>query len=549
MGSFAQDCTLFQNFENEAWLQSGNGSYTQRTVTDELGRDWIVSGVCLQSDVNDRKHGLQSIRLRGNTTDGNCRVEMDFDKSNGIGVVSFYYASYSTHSGGTIALYYSTNGGSNWVSAGDPVVSPAWGSEMIKANFPINIQGNVRIKIVREGGLASGTTVNIDDLCLTDFNPAGYAAAPTFNPPGGSYTNPISVTISSSTPDATIRYTLDGTDPVLSSTTYSSPVPLSEQTTIKARAWKEGMEPSTISTANYIFPQGVTTLAALRELAPSYNNGTNTGTTVFTYTGEAVVTHIQPYRNVKYIQDPTGAMYIYDQAGSIQAGVEVGDKVTNVSGTLTNYFGMVELIPTGACEVIGYLQKIKTTDITASQLDFDHSNPIQAKVVTIKNVLYMQTGVFENGKYYNLKEGTQVHDSVVYTDNYDTDYIGDPIPTILVNINGVINFKGGSGFATKNRIVPLNKSNNVIGTGESINNINKSAITLSPNPANSFVNIVTDSPMKLEIFSLIGNLISIENLYEGKNTVSVSELPAGLYFIKLTDKNSRETFVQKLVVQ
>jgi len=198
---------------------------------------------------------------------------------------------------------------------------------------------------------------------------------------------------------------------------------------------------------------------------------------------------------------------------------------------------------------VGYSQQVPTTFITASQLDYDHNNPIQAKVVTLKDVMYIQPGVFENGKYYDLTENSIKYDSVVYTDNYDTDYIGDPIPTILVKIDGVINFKGAIGIQTKNRIVPLDKSNKIIKPEESINNFNRSAIKLAPNPANSFVNIVTDLPMKLEVYSLIGNLIAIENLYEGKNTISVSEFPAGLYFIKLTDKSTGETFVQKLVVQ
>jgi len=557
-GSFAQDCNLFEDFENMDQVSIYAGSRVINTPNGE----WLIAGSSAMME-GDRFFDEVSIRLRANNSDpangavtipgenthGANVIQMQFDKPNGIGIVSFYYGSFSSHQGGIVFVEYSTDGGITWISPeNNSVTAPAW-SKMLEFSVPINIQGNARVRVIKYNQGSGNRSINIDNLCITDFNPAGYAAAPTFNPPSGSYASPIDVTISSSTTGATIRYTLDGSEPGLSSTQYSTPLPVSAATTIKARAWREGMEPSTTSMASYIFPQGITTLAELRALAPTYNNGTNTGTTVFTYTGQAVVTQKQAYRNVKYIQDETGAMYIYDQAGAIQSDIEIGDKITNVSGTLTNYFGMIELIPTGICNVVGYSQQVPTTFITASQLDYDHNNPIQAKVVTLKDVMYIQPGVFENGKYYDLTENSIKYDSVVYTDNYDTDYIGDPIPTILVKIDGVINFKGAIGIQTKNRIVPLDKSNKIIKPEESINNFNRSAIKLAPNPANSFVNIVTDLPMKLEVYSLIGNLIAIENLYEGKNTISVSEFPAGLYFIKLTDKSTGETFVQKLVVQ
>ena len=541
VNSFAQ-CTLMEDFEASAW---GAAGYALRTVEDSWGT-WSVAGVG-NMDGNDRFRGERSIRLRGNSGD-NCFIQMDFDKTNGIGEVSFYYASYSGHSGGIIVLYYSTNGGTTWTDGGT-VTAPAWDGEMLQAHFILNIQGSVRVKIVREGELTGSKTVNIDDLCLTDFNEAGYAHAPVFNPPGGSYTEPVNVTMTSTTPGAIIRYTTNGNDPDESSTLYSAPVAISTQTTLKAKAFAEEMLPSVVTTANYIFPQGVSTLAELRALAPEYNGGENAGTAFFTYTGQAVVTQVQTYRNVKYIQDATDAMYIYDVAGNIQTGVEIGDKITNITGKLTNYFGMVELIPSAECNVVGWMQQVKTTEITVNDLDYNHANPIQAKVVTLKGVMYAQTGTFATGTYYDIKENNVTYDSLIYTDNYDADYIGDAIPAILVDINGVCNFKGGAGIQTKNRIVPLNKDNHVIGTGNAIPGFNKAAIQLSPNPANSFVNIVTGSQMKLEVYGLLGNLIAVENLYEGTNTISVSEYPAGMYLMKLIDVKTGQAYVQKLVVQ
>jgi len=536
--SLAQDCKLSVDFEENSWAGT---AYALRTVTDQWG-EWSVSGVVSATDTNDRHNsGVKSIRLRGNAGD-NCYFQMNFDKSNGVGEVSFYYASYSTHSGGIIVVYYSTDAGATWTNGGS-VTAPKWDGAMIKATFPINIQGNVRIKIAREGELANGKTVSIDDFCLTDHSPAGYVISPTFNPPSGNYTEPINVVISSATESATIRYTTDGSDPTESSTQYTASIAVSTQTTLKAKAWKEGMQPSSISTANYLFPQTVTTLAELRTKAPAYNTE---GKDVFVFSGQAVVTQrkVSTAANTAvtmYIQDGTAAIMIYDVAKKMQA-VEIGDKITNITGTLTSYRGMLEIVPLGNCDVTGYLQQVPTTVITAPQLDNNYENSIQAKVVTIKGVTYTETGVFTKDKYYGLSENGMSYDSLVYVENlFDTDYIGNTIPTQIVEINGVCLYRLG-----KNRIVPLDKSNNII---LSINNFNKSAIKLAPNPANSFVNVVIGAPMKLEIYTLIGNLIATENLYEGTNTIGLSNYPAGLYMMKLTDNNTGETSVQKLVIK
>jgi hypothetical protein len=476
---------------------------------------------------------------------------MDFDKENGIGEVSFHYASYGTHSGGIIVLYYSTDGGVTWIEAGD-VTAPAWSGAMELASFVLNIQGSARIKIVREREYANGRTVNIDDLTITDFSPAGYVASPIFNPPSGSYLEPINVAITSATEGATIRYTLDGSDPNTESALYSTSILVSTPTTIKAKAWKEGMEASAISTANYTFPQGISTLAELRALAPGF--GQPAGTTVYKYTGNAVITQMQNFNNVKYIQDETAAIMIFDPptgSGKI-TGVQIGDQITNISGTLTNYFGMLQILPVENCTPVGWDKKVPATLITLSQLDYEHDNPIQAKLVRVEQVSFTETGVFEAtsadaDRYYSLIQNSVTYDSVMFIEKREADFIGTPIPTTLVNIHAVVNFKGHASFPTRNRIVMLDNANNVYQV--SIANFNKSAIKLAPNPATHFVNVITGSTMKMEVYSLLGNLIATETLSEGSNIVSVSNYPAGMYIMKLTDTKTGQAFTQKLVIK
>ncbi|MCC5789070.1 MAG: immunoglobulin domain-containing protein [Opitutales bacterium] len=65
----------------------------------------------------------------------------------------------------------------------------------------------------------------------------------------------VVVTLTTGTEGAEIYYTLDGSEPTTSSTKYSNPFTLTNPTTVKARAFKEGMEASGLAERTY-FLQG-----------------------------------------------------------------------------------------------------------------------------------------------------------------------------------------------------------------------------------------------------------------------------------------------------
>ncbi|MBQ6432558.1 MAG: chitobiase/beta-hexosaminidase C-terminal domain-containing protein [Bacteroidaceae bacterium] len=81
-------------------------------------------------------------------------------------------------------------------------------------------------------------------------------ATPTFSPAAGAVFSDTKVSISS-TDGATIYYTTDGNDPTTSSSVYSSPIAITEATTIKAYAVKADYNDSEIATAVYTIKQAV----------------------------------------------------------------------------------------------------------------------------------------------------------------------------------------------------------------------------------------------------------------------------------------------------
>ena len=123
------------------------------------------------------------------------------------------------------------------------------------ASVGVTLNANVSIKYAPSGGYYTSTEPQVNNVCEKDIVLTGVAsvAEPQFTPPSCLFYPSTNVTISCATAGATIRYTLDGTDPTESSTTYTGPILVNDDVTIKARAWKSGMNPSVIVVATYTY--------------------------------------------------------------------------------------------------------------------------------------------------------------------------------------------------------------------------------------------------------------------------------------------------------
>lgn len=132
--------------------------------------------------------------------------------------------------------------------------------------------------------------------------PPAVAGMPVFSPPPGIYSHPTSVVISTSTANASIYYTLNGSDPTCNGggTLYTSPVGLAQPTlpnaSLRAIACAPDHSPSAIQIGIYTVTNG--------QLAPPTVNVPPSGTT---YTSTQSVT----------LTPPAGATVHYTTDGSI----------------------------------------------------------------------------------------------------------------------------------------------------------------------------------------------------------------------------------------
>lgn len=330
--------TFMEDFET---LSSGVGSYAGATLTFATG-NYFVKGYTTM-DANDRFLGTRSIRMRGNGSDPNGNeITMNFDKPNGIGTVTFRYGSYGTHTGGTFVIQYSADQGVVWNDLpNNSFTAPAWnaGTGMLTGTVVCNIPGNARIRFFK-AMQGSSTSVNIDNIEITDYDAVNTVATPTFSHPSGATFSPINLTISSITPDATIRYTTDGSLPTETSDIFTTPIPISTTTTIKAKAFKTGMTSSLVVTAIYTFPVQVATIEEFIDAS----NGV-TSTIPFHITGD--VTFVFRSERFIYIKDNTASLLVMDNTTPLITNTyQNGDVISGgIIGTYNNYFGLSQFFP------------------------------------------------------------------------------------------------------------------------------------------------------------------------------------------------------------
>ncbi len=227
-------------------------------VTDVLNRS--TTGVTGSSYTNwSGKTSNSTAVYAGNSAGGNTSIQLRSNEStsgivttNSGGKVKSITVSWNgnTSNGRTLNIYgknsaYSAASDLYGTNAGTLLGTIVYG-----ASTSLTVSGDYQyIGIRSNSGALYLTSVTI--VWETGGSTTETVATPTFNPTEGTFTEAQNVTISCATSGATIHYTTDGNTPTASSTTYSSAIPVSETTTIKAIAVKSGMNNSDVASATY----------------------------------------------------------------------------------------------------------------------------------------------------------------------------------------------------------------------------------------------------------------------------------------------------------
>ena len=144
-----------------------------------------------------------------------------------------------------ISMSTQTDGASIWYTTDGSTPTPNANSQLYTEAFSITESATVKAIAGGEGFATSEVTEAEYEVLIT-------AEAPLFSAVAGTYADSVEVTLSSETPGVSIYYTTDGEDPSTGSTLYTSPLLITETTTLKAIAAGDGYVTSDVSEAEYL---------------------------------------------------------------------------------------------------------------------------------------------------------------------------------------------------------------------------------------------------------------------------------------------------------
>jgi hypothetical protein len=260
----------------------------------------------------------------------------------------------------------------------------------------------------------------------------------------------------------------------------------------------------------------------------------------FRYDGEALVTAVNSYKNRKFIEDATAAILIYDASSVITTSYAIGDKMSGVEGKIDIYNELVQLVPLAdPGQPVSSGNAVVPTVMTIDQVTSDD----QAKLVKLENVTFATPGTFENGKNYDVTDGTST--IVLRTDFYDVDYIGTDMPTAEFNVTGVvIQYQSTMQLVARDAadFEDVQSSSPVSEWGSDVKSY--------PNPFSHTLWLDNvQNARRVVVINLIGQqVVNLELNGDSRVSVPTEKLSKGVYLISIEGRNGERT-VRKVIMK
>ena len=286
----------------------------------------------------------------------------------------------------------------------------------------------------------------------------------------------------------------------------------------------------------------VATIAELKTKLDFSNTGINFRDTItYRLTGEVIVTSVDNnYYHYSTIQDSTAAIIIYSTTSALVSGIEKGQKIKDIYGKLTNYYGLLEFTPVIQEPVLVAPftadDAITPLDVTfEDMLNSTYMKEHQAKVIRINEASFATAGTFAANTKYNITNGTST-DSLVYTFFRDAECVGTSIPQGVRDITGICYLS-----YNKYYLIPRTRGDVV-----SINDINlANQIGVYPNPVTNQLFIEGITPQSVEFYNILGNHIFTIN--NPGNVISTENLSNGIYLVRFITEEG--IAVKKIIKQ
>ena len=420
----------------------------------------------------------------------------------------------------------------------------------------INVPGDVVIRIDN----ITPKQVIVDDISWT-----GYAGAAV---PGLSITSPIEGSTSEFTDlpvvfsvmnfvvgnpgdtdvEGHIHWSLDGVDQPMKYDT--DPIELtglaeSAHTVIMKLVDNDhnDLDPTVADTVNFtVDTPDIVDVATMADLRAGSMDGT-----VYRLTGEAVITYEQSFRHQKYLQDATGAILIDDDPGVITTDYVREDGMTNLTGTLNEFGGMLQFNPfvdPGAPSSSGNV--VVPEVVTLDELNSNFAD-YESELILVEEVTFAigGTDIFENGNNYDISDPSG--DGIFRTNFFFVDYIETLIPQ-LANVTSLAIENNGTAQIVARDMADFD----II---DAVNELDKANFSIYPNPNNGQFTLINDGntgEYLIELIDLTGKvihseLISLNN--SERHIISSGDVVSGVYLVKLINTQDNYSRTMRMIVK
>lgn len=284
---------------------------------------------------------------------------------------------------------------------------------------------------------------------------------------GVTYEENKTVTITCGTSDATIYYSIDGQNPA---TEYTEPFTLSDngEYTIRAYATKSGMiESDEADEVTITIDKPFTTIASFIAAEPTNKK------LAFTAESNAVVMGRTNSRI--YIQDPTGGIYLYVQAGHGKNWA----KEKKVVGTLTGTYELNENTP--RMVVTDFGETVATADgsipdavVIEGAIDAENFAANRNKLVTVSGLNFQSESVADGGTI-TITRGSDTY-NIYNAFNALTSHVL-PLSTTACSVTGILGY-----YNNKYQLMPIDANCIVTNANAVLPTLSVSGSTDSENP-------------------------------------------------------------------
>lgn len=331
------------------------GSTGTTTVTDVITANELAATSTTYTDFNNVSINSEAVYAGNNAKNANGAIQMRITNSNsGIvstvsgGTLASVTINVASNNSNTIDIYGNNTAytsAANLYATANANQGTLIGSTTTSATItPNNDYQYVGIRSHNGAIYLSSIELKWNVENTTAVYTSTIDCTPTVETPvislaSGEYNYDKTVTITCATEGATIRYTLDGTEPTENATEYTEALTINESATLVAKAFKDGYYPSEQATATYIMPVYLENIAAFKAAV-----ATDPSTTIrYRIAGNVVVTAINGGQT--FVQDNSGqlqsnGLMLYKSGG---LNLQIGNVVNNVIGYYNTYSGAMEL--------------------------------------------------------------------------------------------------------------------------------------------------------------------------------------------------------------